>query len=55
MKRTTIRKGSLADKFIRSCNWMDNTAAGHIIAGSFIALGMCALILYGMQCTHPFM
>lgn len=49
MKRT-IREGSMADKFIRMCNWFDRSKSGNVISLIITGVSSFALVVIGLQC-----
>lgn len=53
--RRTVREGSIADKCIKACNWIDNSRLGNVIGAFVLGVAFFALTMYGFQCTHPFM
>lgn len=51
MKR--VREGSLADRAIKTCNWIDNTKAGNTLACLVMGAAFVALFAYGLTCMLP--
>lgn len=48
-----VREGSLADRYIKACNWVDNTKMGNVIAATMMGCLFVGLFIYGLHCTHP--
>lgn len=49
-----IREGSIADKFVKTCDWLDNSKPGMAIGMAVVGLMFAGLAVYGLNCTHPF-
>lgn len=43
-----VREGSLADRYIKACNWIDNTKVGNALGMVLMSIMTVGLLLYGV-------
>lgn len=48
-----VREGSLADRYMKACDFIDDTKKGNALAAAVISLLFVGLFIYGLHCTHP--